>query len=101
MFHVNVPSYNISFSFVHHRDVNLTLPLKMNPKKFVHITDITLCDMLVNGQEFMGEACCVQGDAFKKESGRKVALTRALAEAKLPKDVRTIIWERYHGRSKS
>lgn len=95
MFHVHATDYEISFSFRHYRDVNF----EVRPGH--KVTDVTYCDMLANGKEYSGLAACAKGDAFKKETGRKVALTRALAEAKLPKDVRTIIWERYHGRSKS
>lgn len=100
MFHVNTEGLNISFSFAHHRDVDLVLPLKLNPKKLVHVTDITLCDMLVDGKEFMGEACCTAEDPFQKEAGRKVALTRALQEAGLSRKVRQQVWIKYFSRVK-
>jgi hypothetical protein len=98
MFNLTIDGRNISFSFAHHRDVNLTLPLRLNPKKLVTVTDITLCDMLVDGKEYSGEACCVAGDQFRKESGRKVALARALQDAQLPRAIRTLVWDKYFHR---
>ena len=98
MFHVNIEGLNISFSFSHIRDVNLSFPLKLTPKRATTVTDVTLCDLLVNGTEFLGEACCVKGDAFRKDAGRKVSLARALRESKLSKPIRTAIWEKYRNR---
>ncbi len=100
MFHLTVNGKNISFSFDHARGVNLTLPLKLNSKKLVTITDITLCDLLVDGKEFLGESCCVVGDKFVKETGRKVALGRALGEAKLEREERRAVWAKYHLRGR-
>ena len=46
-----------------------------------------------------GSAQCAPGDKPNYETGRKLALTRALASA--PKDFRTAIWKAYLGRKKS
>jgi hypothetical protein len=40
-----------------------------------------------------GIACCSSGDQFCRATGRKLALTRAVAE--LPKHVRKAIWDGY------
>uniref|UniRef100_A0A6M3IK71 Uncharacterized protein n=1 Tax=viral metagenome TaxID=1070528 RepID=A0A6M3IK71_9ZZZZ len=53
----------------------------------------TMCDV---GH---GIANCSVGDAFCKETGRKLALTRALRD--LPKPVRKAIWEAYFQRDKA
>lgn len=90
MFHINLDdSTNVSFSFQHYRNVNF----EVRPGKFA--TDVTYCDFLLNGEEFSGLAVCVKGDPFKKETGRKNALARALKDAKLLKSERKQVWERY------
>jgi hypothetical protein len=98
MFHLTIDGKNISFSFDHVRDVNLVLPLRMNPKKLVTITDVTLCDLLIDGKQFQGESCCTLGDKFVKETGRKVALTRALSETELGREERRLVWGKYFSR---
>lgn len=40
-------------------------------------------------------AKCSPRDNFEKERGRKIALTRAIEAAKLPKKDRSILWEAY------
>ncbi len=92
MFHVNIDDLNISFSFRHIRNAYF----EVSPNRVV--SDVTVCDLLVNGAEFEGLACCVAGDAFRKETGRKHALARALEAAKLSKEIRRQIWEDYFGR---
>lgn len=94
MFHVNLPDFNLSFSFSHKRDVNFAI------RDDKVITDVTECDLLVNGAEFSGLAACSAEDKFTKEVGRKVALTRALYNASLPKYARTEVWNRYFNRIK-
>ena len=54
----------------------------------------TLCRILV-GDRYLtnGAARCSASDQFCRATGRKLALTRAVAE--LPKHVRKAIWEGY------
>ena len=46
-----------------------------------------------------GEADCCALDGFKKETGRKIALTRAIEQLMLPKVERAEIWAQYHQRA--
>jgi hypothetical protein len=43
-----------------------------------------------------GEALCVPEDRYVKETGRKLALTRALSS--VSKEFRTAAWQAYHSR---
>lgn len=45
-----------------------------------------------------GSADCCGLDNFKKETGRKIALSRAIAQLDLPKAERAEIWQQYHMR---
>src|SRR5688572_25523355 len=45
-----------------------------------------------------GKALCSVKDVFKKEVGRKVALTRLLKDWGVGKDARAKVWKAYHGR---
>lgn len=47
-----------------------------------------------------GTARCNRADNFRKETGRKLALTRAIAHAKLSKPDRAVIWTAYLSRAK-
>ena len=42
-----------------------------------------------------GEAWCSAEDQFNKETGRKIALTRALKNAGFDKPARSLFWEAY------
>jgi hypothetical protein len=44
------------------------------------------------------DAACSASDNFRKETGRKIALTRAIEKAKLSKQDRRLVWEAYFGR---
>lgn len=96
MFHVNTGKHNISFSFSHLRDVNYVI------RKGTVVSDLTKCDLLVDGTEFNGLSACRKGDAFNKETGRKLALADALKQAKeklgLTKDEKLFVWARYFDR---
>jgi hypothetical protein len=52
---------------------------------------------LPDGAEITGQAVCAKEDHFVKETGRKVALTKAVAD--LPRDVRAAIWQAYLNRA--
>jgi hypothetical protein len=41
------------------------------------------------------KAECSVKDHFCKDTGRKISLARAMKDAKLPKEERTVIWEIY------
>ena len=43
----------------------------------------------------LGEASCAPQDQFNKVIGRKLALSRALRDAGIPKAERTEIWEQF------
>ena len=92
MFNVKVDKYNVQFTFSHIRGIG----------EAVNISDVTRCVLRVNGQEFNGIAACSTADVFNKEKGRKLALKRALEQARekveLPQMVRFQVWERYHQR---
>ena len=51
--------------------------------------------------EFVGEAYCSKLDVFNKEVGRKIALARALNNAKFDRNVRKQIWQTYFARKAS
>ena len=54
----------------------------------------TICVISVDGRNLTGgTAKCCPSDQFCRATGRKLALTRAVAE--LPKHVRKAIWEGY------
>jgi hypothetical protein len=82
--------------------LDIVLPLKLNPKKYVKITDITTCFLTVGkgefAKEYQGSAACVEGDKFSKEIGRKQSLTRALEASKLSKGFRSRVWDSYFNR---
>jgi len=46
-----------------------------------------------------GVADCCALDNFKKDTGRKIALSRAIEQLVLPKEERTTIWIQYHQRA--
>jgi hypothetical protein len=59
----------------------------------------TICEISERGFKeplFVGKSVCSSRDRFCKETGRKVALTRAIAS--LPRETRKQIWEDYFNR---
>jgi len=63
----------------------------------------TTCEIYVehDGISYLigqGKAKCSRHDSFRKESGRKISLTRALKNACLRKKNRTAIWDAYFSR---
>ena len=92
MFKVTAEPYEIAFTFRHTRDTNFVI----KPRKI--ITDVTSCLLTVNSEQFDTVAACVSGDKFNKAVGRKIALAKALQEAKLPRPVRTAVWQAYWNR---
>ena len=46
----------------------------------------------------VGKAWCLAEDQFRKEIGRRIALTRALENSKLDKETRAMVWAAYLGR---
>lgn len=93
MFAVEVNNKVVKFTFRHTRDCYF----KIKPNKIV--TDVTSCRMEIGDQQFDTLAACLQGDQFNKEKGRKIALKRAMDEAKLDRSERTAIWDAYFNRA--
>ena len=59
----------------------------------------TICDITEKGTKkvlFSGISLCSIKDNFCKETGRKIALTRAIR--KLPREVRQLVWAEYLSR---
>lgn len=79
----------IRFTFKHFRNLNVTL---MNGNE---VSDCTYCSLEVNGKTYTAMAACSKLDAFCAETGRKIALTRALKQAGLDKVDRGNVWTRY------
>lgn len=92
MFHLQSNNYTIKFTFRHTQPEQ---PLQINHR---NIYAVTQCDLNINDEAFVGVAACVEGDNFNKEVGRKIALTRALKKAEIPKPVRADIWIAYFSR---
>lgn len=76
---------------------------------FVHlrtsagIPTVTLCNLYPAISKYaapfaQAEAYCHPNDTYSKETGRKLALTRALEAAGLGKEDRRRVWLAYHGR---
>jgi hypothetical protein len=67
---------------------------------YLHIPITTYCDIYNNEPHIpkliaTGSAGCHFRDHFCKEKGRKLSLARAMKNANLPKEERTVIWELY------
>jgi len=55
----------------------------------------TSCGIKIGCGTIMGGASCSNSDKFKKDTGRKLSLARAMKNASLSKEERTEIWEAY------
>jgi len=59
----------------------------------------TICEITEKGTKnvlFSGSSLCSSRDNFCKETGRKIALARAIRD--LPRDVRQLVWADYFSR---
>jgi len=56
---------------------------------------VTYCELINADGIFSGEAVCHNTDNYNKDKGRKLSLSRAMAEAGLSKEERFEIWEEY------
>lgn len=93
MFHLTLlTGTNVAFSFHHERDTDF----QVRDNKVV--SDVTVCDFLLDGKQFSGLAVCASGDKFEKEVGRKIALKRAMDQAELRRELRSEIWGLYFNR---
>jgi len=52
----------------------------------------TSCVLNIDGTEHIAIAKCGHGDQFSRKAGRKLTLTRVLANSGLNKEIRTAIW---------
>jgi hypothetical protein len=61
------------------------------------ITHITECDIFDERYILIGHgvSLCSSVDQFKKSTGRKISLTRALNDANFSREQRTEFWDRY------
>lgn len=58
----------------------------------------TYCELLdaqTGNQVSMAYSLCAANDVFCKDTGRKLSLARAMKNANLAKEERTVIWELY------
>jgi len=90
MMSVDVGDLKISYTFGHEHN-----ELAIN-RRTVHA--VTCCQLIVNGVEYHGMAACVMPDKFVKETGRKLALQRAMQAAQLPREVRAVVRTNYFNR---
>ncbi len=60
--------------------------------------DVSVGHGLLRTRVSFGLAQCHTGDNYCKETGRKIALTRALASAGFSKPLRTQVWKAYFAR---
>ena len=60
-------------------------------------TRVEIVNYLAKSIVVNGDSYCAPSDRFCKETGRKIALKRALHQY-LPKSFRTAVWKAYHGR---
>lgn len=96
MFVTKLGSRTISFTFFHTRGDYGAIKLKA----------WTLCELTVQSSaqtvHYVGLAFCREKDNFCKETGRKLALARAVGAAfdrQTQKDLRLATWERYFMRA--
>lgn len=62
----------------------------------IDATHVTWCEMMLNERKtVLGAAICSNKDHFCRNTGRKISLGRAMKNAGLPKEERTVIWELY------
>ena len=59
----------------------------------------TICKIEKPNSFNLGFAICGLKDAFKKDTGRRISLARAMKNAGLSKEERTLIWEEYRNMS--
>lgn len=64
--------------------------------KWKYTGKITTC-IILKEQDLVSvsNTVCGDSDTYNKEIGRKIALTRAIRNANLPKELRTKFWETY------
>jgi hypothetical protein len=60
-------------------------------------TEVTVIDS--KGKEVTGKSICSKKDLFQKETGRKIALKRALEQLSLTKEERKRVWDDYRNRN--
>lgn len=94
MLKVQTSKGEIAFTFAHYRDIECWVGDHL-------VTDVTHCSLLTNGKLIAGVGLCGEYDHFNKDKGRKLALVRALQNAKLDRKIRTEVWKRYHARRQS
>jgi hypothetical protein len=61
---------------------------------------VTYCELINAEGVYGGEAVCHKNDTYDKDKGRKLSLSRAMADAGLSKCERAEIWENYRQMTK-
>lgn len=99
---MNVQQYHVRFA--HYRDADNLPPNVLEHSPANHpINGVTVCSILPHTEKptkdaeplVIGMAFCSEGDTFEKETGRKIALKRALEQSDLDKETRGNFWEEY------
>lgn len=61
---------------------------------------ITVCEVKIDEDRYLGTSKCSLNDNFCKDCGRKISLSRALDKTTLSKEKRFKIWEEYRTATK-
>jgi len=88
---LKVKDYEIKWS--HHHFADKRHKMDGNPEK-PEYRALTVCS-IVDVVPTYGRTWCSWVDDFSYDTGRKISLKRAMKNAKLPKEERTLIWEAY------
>lgn len=82
MFEIQIGSTNIGVKFSHSNDNWLSSGRRL-----------TACFVITPNKTHIGNAFCSHNDQYNKNTGRKIALARAIKTA--PRSVRKLIWDAY------
>jgi len=95
MFELN--GYKVNF---HHEKFDVPFELPQN-WGIISIKGTTACEIRGNGKAYRGTTFCSAKDMFNRNTGRKIALGRALKEAGFDRETRKQFWSEYfkvHGK---
>ena len=101
---LNEKEIEIRIQFQHSQfDHNTEKMDKIQPTNHTLLNGLTECHLVREDAVIIGigVSYCTINDVFCKETGRKIALTRAIAESFIPKTERKKIWEVYLNRAKT
>src|SRR5436190_23211783 len=101
---VKLPSMDVGIVFTHPTSKKLIYAAVsksgFTEEKKVRSTQCQLYEVAGKDAQLIsvGLTVCSQKDNFCKQTGRKIALTRALLDSELGKSDRTLVWEAYINR---